>query len=109
MSRNRGHVLYRAATVENPHATAFADVQRQQLTGELAMQYLDGIAVNTAGHRIYSGFDEARNVDDSLTLKPDHPLQLGIDFNIDPGMHVTILGQHFWREQGFADGGVGNT
>jgi hypothetical protein len=89
-----GHVLYRAATVENPHATAFADVQRQQLSGELAMQYLEGIAVNTAGHRIYSSFDEARNVEDSLALKPDHPLQLAIDFNIDPGMHA-IVGQHF--------------
>jgi hypothetical protein len=88
------HVLYRAGTIENPHAAAFAEVQRQQLTEELSRQYLQGIAVGTAGQRMYASFDEARNLDDSLTLETDHPLQLAIDFNIDPGMHA-ILGQHF--------------
>lgn len=88
-----GHVLYRAGTTDNPHAAAFAEVQRQQLSGELAAQYLDGVATSTGGQRMYVSFDPSRNVDESLGISPDLPLQLAVDFNIDPGMHG-ILGQH---------------
>lgn len=88
-----GHRLYRAGTFENPHAQAFGDVQRQQLSKDLAAQYLDGRAISTAGHRMYASFDEAQNVDPSLASSRFHPFQLAIDFNIDPGMHA-IFGQH---------------
>lgn len=88
-----GHKLYRAGTFENPHAQAFGDVQRQQLSQELATQYLDGRAISMAGHRMYSSFDEAQNLDASLAISRFHPLQLAVDFNIEPGMHA-ILGQH---------------
>jgi hypothetical protein len=91
------HVLYRAGTFENPHAQAFGAVQKQQLSGELAGQYLDGIAMSTGGQRMYASFDEARNVDSSLKISRDSPLQISVDFNIDPGMHC-ILGQHFPKD-----------
>jgi hypothetical protein len=88
------HVLYRARTLENPHARAFDDVQRQQLSAELASQYLDGIASSSGGHRMYSSFDPERNVDRSLAISPSAPLQIAVDFNINPGMHC-LIGQHF--------------
>src|SRR5258706_327102 len=91
------HVLYRTRTLDNPHARAFDDVQRQQLSAELASQYLDGIASSTGGHRMYSSFDAARNVDDSLAISPNAPLQIAVDFNINPGMHC-LIGQHFHHQ-----------
>jgi hypothetical protein len=87
------HCLYRSGTFENPHAQQFGEVQRQQLSADLAAQYLDGRAISTAGQRMYGSFDEPRNLDASLESSRDHPLQLAVDFNIEPGMHA-ILGQH---------------
>lgn len=43
--------------------------------------------------RAYMNFSPARNVDYSVCLNPELPLQLSIDFNIRPGMHM-IIGQH---------------
>lgn len=88
-----GHVLYRAGTTENPHAIAFAETQRQQLSGELARQYLEGVATSTSGRRMYGSFDGTRNVEAAIAFSPEHPLQLAVDFNIEPGMHA-IVGQH---------------
>ncbi len=88
------HVLYRAGTSDNPHAAAFAKVQREQLSADLANQYLHGHALSTAGQKLYSRFDESRNVFPALAISPTHPLQLTLDFNISPGMHA-IVGQHF--------------
>ncbi len=42
--------------------------------------------------RLYSGFSE-ENIDKSLVLRNELPLQIAFDFNRNPGMHV-ILGQH---------------
>ena len=43
--------------------------------------------------RAYGNFSAVRNVDQSLALRDDLPLQVSIDFNIRPGMHM-IVGQH---------------
>ena len=91
------HVLYRSGTLENPHAQAFGAVQKQQLTAELAAQYLDGHATSTGGQRMYGSFDESTNLDASLVISGDVPLQIAVDFNIDPGMHC-IVGQHFPKD-----------
>lgn len=88
------HVLYRAGTFENPHAAAFGEVQRRQLSPDLAGQYLDGNALSTGGQRMYASFADAANVDDTLRLSYDLPLQIAVDFNINPGMHC-LIGQHF--------------
>jgi hypothetical protein len=40
----------------------------------------------------YSRFSP-ENIDHTVTIRPDLPLQLSVDFNIVPGMHV-YLGQH---------------
>ena len=42
--------------------------------------------------RVYQNFSPA-NIDDTLGLRPDLPLQLAFDFNVNPGMHVLIV-QH---------------
>lgn len=91
------HAIYRAGTFENPHARDFAAVQRQQLTPLLAGQYLDGRAVAFGGSRMYGSFDYNRNIDDGLRLVPEMPLQVALDFNIEPGMHC-IVGQHWPQE-----------
>jgi hypothetical protein len=88
------HALYRAATADNPAVGAFYQDQLRNLTPELKRQYLDGHAVSLRGLRVYSQFDPQRHVDDALALVPDRPLQLAVDFNLNPGMHAQ-LGQHF--------------
>jgi hypothetical protein len=44
------------------------------------------------GNRLYDNFS-TENIDDTLGPRLDLPLQLAIDFNINPGMHV-LIGQH---------------
>lgn len=44
------------------------------------------------GKRVYEQYT-ARNKSDGVELSDDLPLQLSIDFNIDPGMHG-VIGQH---------------
>ena len=85
-----GHALYRLPTLENPLAKAFYNQQIGILNEQLAKQYLDGEAVNFRGKTAYDSFCEARNVDASLMLRKDLPLHVGIDFNIQPGMHVEV-------------------
>jgi hypothetical protein len=88
------HKLYRAGTFENPHAEEFGRSMRQQLTSDLATQYLDGRAAKLRGNRVYGHYHEERNrLPDDAVLNPAIPLQLSIDFNIDPGMHA-VVGQH---------------
>lgn len=86
------HALYRAPTRENPAALDFANRTAQQLTGDLAEQYLGGLALKTRGLIMYMLTKE-------IHLKPDVflvkrlPLQLTLDFNISPGMHG-VVGQY---------------
>lgn len=88
------HVLYRAGTLENPHAAEFAEVQKGQLNAELAEQYLGGKAMRQRGNALYTSFDYERNTTEDLRLDDRLPLQLDIDFNIAPGMHANV-GQWF--------------
>lgn len=87
-------VLYRAPTIENVAAKDFHDRQRKLLTKELALQYLDGEAARLSGGKVYGSFDYNLNVDGKLVLKRGVPLQISMDFNIVPGMHIEV-GQHF--------------
>lgn len=86
------HKLYRAGTFENPHAQEFGDTMSAQLTPELGKQYIAGDALSLRGGRIYPSFD-VRNVDANLEIVGNLPLQISLDFNINPGMHC-IVGQH---------------
>ena len=86
--------LYRARTKENPAVAEFYASQAQLLTPELAAQYLEGDAISRRGVQVYSTFDQAANVDDSITLSRHRPLQLALDFNIAPGMHAEIGQYH---------------
>ena len=88
------HVLYRSGTFQNPFAKSFGQVQQSQLTRELADQYLHGIATSTSSQRMYGSFNESLNIDADIKLNLNHPLQIAVDFNINPGMHC-IIGQHF--------------
>jgi hypothetical protein len=40
--------------------------------------------------RLYHQFTQADNVDKTLALRPDLPLQVSFDFNRNPGMHVEV-------------------
>lgn len=96
-----GHVLYRAGTLENPHATQFAADTLEQLTPELASQYLDGLAANLRGSAVYASYDDYRNTIEPLELIDGLPLDVSIDFNISPGMHA-VVGQE-WPNAGRAE------
>lgn len=86
--------LYRASTKENKCAGDFYERQKKMLTKELGEQYLEGKAICLRGGKVYGSFDFDTNVDNSLNLNPDLPLQISLDFNIVPGMHIEV-GQHF--------------
>lgn len=94
------HAVYTASTRDNPMMTDYYERQREQLTPELADQYLEGHAANLSGGLIYSQFLDSLHVDDTLTLDPALPLQLSVDFNIAPGMHA-LIGQYRQAEDLF--------
>ena len=85
--------LYRAPTKSNPHATEFEEMQRDVLTEELVEQYLEGGAISLLGGKLYRRFDMDLHVNSGLKIRNDLPLQLSVDFNIVPGMHME-LGQY---------------
>jgi hypothetical protein len=83
------HVLYRAGSYENPHAAEFIKVQERQLSKDLATQYLQGIALSVRGNSVYPSWGP-ENISTEAGLVDNLPLQLSIDFNINPGMHAEI-------------------
>jgi hypothetical protein len=90
---NPNKALYRAPTSQNPTARKFRDMQTTLLTEQLAEQYLDGKAMPLRGGKVYTSFDFNTNVDSKITLRRNIPLQISLDFNIVPGMHM-IVGQY---------------
>lgn len=88
------HKLYRAGTFENPYAVEFGQTMRGQLTPELASQYLEGLAANFKGGKVYDNFDEVINTDNAIAFDFDRPLQIAFDFNNTPGSHAEV-GQWF--------------
>ena len=84
------HALYRVKTSDNPLMKEWSDGQRLLLTPEMAEQYLDGGAMNLRGRSLYSRFDEGQHVVDGLQFTYDLPLQMSLDFNINPGMHAEL-------------------
>jgi len=86
--------LYRAPTSENKAAEDFCQRQENVLTKELAQQYLGGKAISLRGGKVYSGYDFDVNVDNKLTLREEIPLQIALDFNIVPGMHLEVGQYH---------------
>lgn len=89
----KNHKLYRAHTRENIHGgVEFAAILEEQLSPELAQQYLGGHALSTNSGSVYSSYVEDNQFDPNIKLNHQLPLQLSIDFNIDPGMHA-IIGQ----------------
>lgn len=91
-----GHVLYRAGTFDNPHAKEFGEETQKQLSSDLADQYLSGKAISLRGNAMYPGFNKQTHVTDTVQLRDDLPLQVSIDFNFRPGMHL-VVGQ--WDEK----------
>ena len=88
------HFLYRAGTVENPHAKEFGESILTQLSPDLAEQYVGGKAASLRGNAMYPQFNKEIHASDSaIELRDDLPLQFSIDFNFNPGMHG-ILGQY---------------
>jgi hypothetical protein len=92
------HKLYRAGTFENPDAVEFGEGLMSQLSPTLAAQYLDGLAANFKGGKVYDNFDAAVNNDATLKLDPEKPLQIALDFNNTPGSHAEV-GQWFPERQ----------
>jgi hypothetical protein len=87
--------VYTAKTRDNPTAmdSGYYQAQLTALPPELAEQYLDGKAVHLAGGMVYNRFSKILNVDDGVILSPHLPMQISIDFNVNPGTHLNI-GQH---------------
>jgi len=86
--------LYRSPTSENPAAQDFLRRQQGILTPELAEQYLMGKAASFGGGKVYSQFDMDLHVNPNVKLRQGLPLQITLDFNIVPGMHVEIGQYH---------------
>ena len=88
--------VYVASTKENPTAKEFYQQQKENLTKDLADQYLEGKAVSLRGGRVYPSFDKNTNVDGRVKIVKNKnlDLHLSLDFNISPGMHGEI-GQYF--------------
>ena len=40
--------------------------------------------------RAYDHYTDAENIDDRIQLRPDLPLDINFDFNVNPGMHANI-------------------
>lgn len=87
-----GRALYRARTMDNPTAHAFAESNMASMTAELVDQYLEGGALSRGGSYAYALFDELRHVR-APQLLPVLPIDLMLDFNINPGMHA-LVGQY---------------
>lgn len=85
--------LYRARTQDNPQAMDFYQRQLGNLSKELVEQYLEGKAASLRGGKVYPEFDPMLHVDERITLRRELPLQIMLDFNIMPGMHLEV-GQH---------------
>ncbi len=92
--------LHRAATLENPYAEGFYHRTKKLLTKELVKQYLDGQALTLRGNRVYPSFEANLHVNKKLKLYKEHPLQLSLDFNINPGMHGEV-GQYLTEKDLF--------
>ena len=84
------HAIYHAKTKDNPIVREFYEDMKGQLTETMARQYLEGEAISLRGENVYGVFSSDTNVDDSIVLREDLPLQLSLDFNISPGMHAEI-------------------
>lgn len=87
-----GHSVYRAKTKDNPAVAEFCESLRATLTPELAEQYLEGGAMKLSGANVYSSFDSGTCLVDDVTLDPNAPLCVCLDFNIAPGM-IALVGQ----------------
>lgn len=88
MGRQPGEAL----CPERYDADALDGIHRGLTTGGAwdAMYQQNPVAGGTG--RLYSSFSED-NIDKTLALRDELPLQIAFDFNRNPGMHV-ILGQH---------------
>lgn len=85
---------YRARTKDNPVVADFYRSQLENLTPALAEQYLEGGAAALGGQLAYAEqFNHKIHVTDGARLVMGRPLEMALDFNIDPGMHV-YLGQY---------------
>lgn len=83
---------YTATTASNWELAEWAEVQRRNLTPEMAEQYLDGGAMSLTGNNVYVSFSRATHVA-PCKLDKRRPIDLAVDFNISPGMHG-LIGQH---------------
>lgn len=81
--------LYRASTKSNPTMADFYERQKLLLPLALQKQYLDGEAVNLRQGKVYGNYNSAM-IRDDLVYDRNLPVQVAIDFNINPGMHAEI-------------------
>jgi len=98
-SGNKDCALYRAKTKENKVAvqTGFYERQKRRLTKTLAVQYLEGGAVQIRAGKVYPEFNKKTHVKKSVRLAKNKVLHMSVDFNIAPGMHFEI-GQ-LWEKE----------
>ena len=85
--------VYQARTLDNPVAKDFYEAMSGALTDDLKVQYLEGGTITLSGGNVYRSFDVNVNVDNNVEYNFYLPLQIAIDFNISPGMHL-IIGQY---------------
>jgi Terminase large subunit, T4likevirus-type, N-terminal len=79
-----------ASTRDNPFLPSnYIDTLLSKMTPEMVEQQIEGKVLNTQMGECYSGFLRAENVM-SLT-RGDGEMFIGIDFNVEPGMHAYLI------------------
>jgi len=92
-NEQRDRAVYQARTLDNPVAKDFYEAMSGALTDDLKVQYLEGGAITLSGGNVYRAFNPDVNIDQNIGYDFNLPLQISIDFNISPGMHL-IIGQY---------------
>ena len=97
LDRKPQHTCFRGSTFDNPFMQDFAAGLVEQYPRKLVEQYVHGNLINLSESLVYFAFSEAEypdgNIDDSVTIDPNRPFCLSMDFNAVPGCHA-VVAQH---------------
>lgn len=88
----KDRIVYKIKTSENPKALQFYKDQKEVLNDQLVEQYLEGGVALLKGQRAYPEFNAVDHTVMPILFKEQFPLDLSVDWNINPGMHA-LLGQ----------------
>ena len=82
---NTGTIMIKAKTTDNFHLSdGYIDNIRQSYDPQMVLAYLNGEFVNLNGLAAHYAFSREHHVAQVEPPPPELPLQIGVDFNVDP-------------------------